>query len=102
MSLVERGGKVRSRHVADVTATTLKPLLVETIAKDTHSRTDQAPVYTEIGKSFASHETANHSIKEYVRGDAHTNTRIPIRLRVISRSSSAAFTASTTMSASST
>jgi transposase-like protein len=74
MSLVERGGKVRSRHVPDVTAKTLKPILVETIAKDTHFRTDQAPVYAEIGKSFASHETVNHSIKEYVRGDAHTNT----------------------------
>jgi transposase-like protein len=27
MSLVERGGKVRSRHVPNVTATTLKPIL---------------------------------------------------------------------------
>ena len=74
MSLVERGGKVRSRHVADVTAKTLKPILVEAIAKDSHFRTDQAPVYTEIGAGFASHATVNHSIKEYVRGDAHTNT----------------------------
>ena len=74
MSLVERGGKVRSRHVADVTAKTLKPILVDAIAKDTDLRTDQSPVYTEIGKDFASHETVNHSIKEYVRGDAHTNT----------------------------
>ncbi|HEU4956117.1 MAG TPA: IS1595 family transposase, partial [Sphingomicrobium sp.] len=73
-SLVERGGKVRSRHVPDVTAKTLKPILVEVIAKETNLRTDQAPVYTEIGASFASHETVNHSIKEYVRGDAHTNT----------------------------
>jgi transposase-like protein len=74
MSLVERGGKVRSRHVADVSAKTLKPILVEAIAEDSHFRTDQAPVYTEIGTGFASHETVNHSIKEYVRGDAHTNT----------------------------
>ena len=37
-------------------------------------RTDESGVYTEIGKSFASHETVNHSAKEYVRGDAHTNT----------------------------
>lgn len=74
MSLVERGGKVRSRHVADVTAKTLKPILVDAIAKDTNLRTDQSPVYTEIGAGFASHETVNHSIKEYVRGDAHTNT----------------------------
>ena len=74
MSLVERGGKVRSRHVVDVTAKTLKPILVEAIAKETNLRTDQSPVYTEIGTGFASHATVNHSIKEYVRGDAHTNT----------------------------
>jgi transposase-like protein len=73
-SLVERGGKVRSHHVADVTAKTLKPILVDAIAKDTNLRTDQSPVYTEIGTGFASHATVNHSIKEYVRGDAHTNT----------------------------
>jgi hypothetical protein len=57
-----------------VTAKTLKPILVDAIAKDTNLRTDQSPVYTEIGTSFASHATVNHSIKEYVRGDAHTNT----------------------------
>jgi transposase-like protein len=74
MSLVERGGNVRSRHVPDVTAKTLKPILIEAIAKDTHFRTDQSPVYSEIGTGFASHATVNHSIKEYVRGDAHTNT----------------------------
>src|SRR3954469_17723603 len=73
-SLVERGGKVRSRHVADVTAKTLKPIIVDAIAKDTNLRTDQSPVYTEIGTGFASHATVNHSLKEYVRGDAHTNT----------------------------
>ena len=74
VSLVERRGRVRSHHVADVTATTLKPILVDAIAKDTHFRTDQSPVYTALGAGFASHETVNHSIKEYVRGDAHTNT----------------------------
>src|SRR4051794_27193868 len=74
MSLVGRGGKVRSHHVPNVTATTLKPILVNAIAKDTNFRTDESPVYTSIGAGFASHETVNNSIKEYVRGDAHTNT----------------------------
>src|SRR5215213_10077038 len=74
MSLVERGGKVRSHHVADVSAKSLKPIIVDAIAKETNLRTDQSPVYTEVGASFASHATVNHSIKEYVRGDAHTNT----------------------------
>jgi hypothetical protein len=73
MTLVERIGTVRSRHVSDVTATMLKPILVEAIAKDTHFRTDQSLGYAEIDKGFASHATINHSIRECVRGDAHTN-----------------------------
>lgn len=42
VSLVERGGKVRSHHVADVNVTNLKPILAEEIAKDTHFRTDSS------------------------------------------------------------
>ena len=36
--------------------------------------TDEAKVYTKIKKDFAGHDAVNHSIGEYVRGDAHTNT----------------------------
>jgi ISXO2-like transposase domain len=36
--------------------------------------TDQATWYSEIEGKFASHETINHSIDEYVRGTVHTNT----------------------------
>ena len=74
MSLVERGGKVRSFHVPEVTATTLKPIIVDAIAKDSHFRTDESGVYWAIGEQFASNKTVTHSINEYVRGDAHTNT----------------------------
>jgi transposase-like protein len=74
MALVERGGKVHSFHVPDVTAATLKPIIVDAIAKDSHFRTDESGVYWKIGEEFASHATVIHSIGEYVRGDAHTNT----------------------------
>jgi transposase-like protein len=74
MALVERGGKVRSFHVPEVTATTLKPIIVDAIAKDSHFRTDESGVYWGVGEQFASHTTVIHSIGEYVRGDAHTNT----------------------------
>jgi transposase-like protein len=73
-ALVERGGKVRSYHVPEVTAVTLKPIIVDAIAKDSHFRTDESGVYWEVGEQFASHRTVVHSIGEYVRGDAHTNT----------------------------
>src|SRR5580704_4777883 len=74
MALMERGGKVRSFHVPEVTATTLKPIIVDAIAKDSHFRTDESGVYWGVGEQFASHKTVIHSIGEYVRGDAHTNT----------------------------
>src|SRR5258708_7954846 len=74
LALVERGGKVRSYHIPEVTAMTLKPIIVDAIAKDSHFRTDESGVYWSIGEEFASHRTVIHSINEYVRGDAHTNT----------------------------
>jgi len=74
VSLVERGGNVRSFHVQAVTAKTLKPILLAQIAKDAHLMTDEASMYTKVGKEFASHSVVNHSSGEYARGKAHTNT----------------------------
>lgn len=73
-SLVERGGKVRSQHVKAVNVDTLKPILMKQIAAETRLMTDEARQYIPIGKEFASHDVVCHSIGEYVRGDAHTNT----------------------------
>jgi transposase-like protein len=74
VSLVERGGKVRSFHVQTVTAKTLRPILLSQIAKEAHLMTDEASLYTTVGKEFASHSVVNHSHGEYARGKAHTNT----------------------------
>jgi transposase-like protein len=74
LSLVERGGKVRSFHVASTTAAHLVPILRANIAKETAVMTDEAGQYAHLGKEFASHEYVNHSAGEYGRGDVHTNT----------------------------
>jgi transposase-like protein len=73
-SLVERNGKVRSFHVNDVTSATLKEKLVQNVSKGAHLMTDDAKYYVKVGREFANHESVNHREKEYVRGDAHTNT----------------------------
>jgi hypothetical protein len=52
----------------------VKPIIVEAIAKESHLRTDESGIYWNVGEQFATHRTVNHSIDEYVRGDAHTNT----------------------------
>lgn len=74
VSLVERGGKVRSQHVNDVNAATLRPILKAQIKADSWLMTDEASYYTAIGKEFKHHFTVQHGIGEYVRGGAHTNT----------------------------
>jgi len=74
LSLVERGSKVRSQHVAAVNAQILKPLLEAQLDRKSTLMTDGEGQYRIIGPLFARHETVNHSIEEYVRGDAYTNT----------------------------
>jgi transposase-like protein len=74
MALVDRGGQVRSFHVPNVTASTLRPIIATHAHRDSRFMSDEAQVYTGIGWNFAAHQTVNHSVKEYVRGDAYTNT----------------------------
>ena len=73
-TLVERGGRARSFHVANVTGKTLRPIMVSHVNRKSALMTDDAGQYRPIGKEFASHETVNHGIEEYVRGNAHSNT----------------------------
>ena len=73
-SLVERGGRVRSNHVANVSAKTLRPVLMTQVHRSSNLMTDEAAPAKAMGREFENHETVNHSIGEYVRGDAHTNT----------------------------
>jgi transposase-like protein len=74
MALVERGGAVRSMRVASVSPKSLRPAVVKVASRKSHLMTDDAKWYTRIGEEFASHESTQHSKREYVRGDVHTNT----------------------------
>ena len=75
LSLVERDGKVRSRHVPDVGGKTLRDAIVTQVDRASYLMTDEAPVYTSMGREFSGHGTVNHSIEEYVRAQFwHTNT----------------------------
>ena len=73
-ALVERGGAIRSYHVASISGKTLRPIIVQQISRKSSLMTDEAGQYFKVGKEFASHEYVNHGIDEYVRGDCHTNT----------------------------
>jgi transposase-like protein len=76
VGLVERGGRVRPRIVADVTAASLKGVIRENVDPSARIYTDDWSGYRAwVGKEFAGgHETVRHSTHEYARGDVHTNS----------------------------
>jgi transposase-like protein len=75
LSLVERDGRVRSFHVPNVTAQTLRPIITANVDRASYLMTDESPVYWSIGRQFAGHGAVNHSAEEYVRSYFwHTNT----------------------------
>jgi transposase-like protein len=75
VTLVERDGKARSFHVANVNSKTLRPLLVKSVSRKSHLMTDGARIYTKPGAEFANHSVLDHESGEYVReGFHHSNT----------------------------
>lgn len=74
LTLVERGGRARSFHIANITAKELDAVIA--IHADARSAlmTDENRSYSGIGKRFASHESVNHGQEEWVRGKTYTNT----------------------------
>jgi transposase-like protein len=74
VALVERKGRVRVHKTKMVTVETIDSVLKSNIDKGARLMTDAAMMYNKTGEHFASHETVNHSIGEYVRGDVTTNT----------------------------
>jgi transposase-like protein len=73
-SLVERGGKVRSKHITGKAFDGIKAELKANVSPQANLMTDDARWYRKVAKDFASHQAVNHSKDEYVRGDAYTNT----------------------------
>jgi transposase-like protein len=74
IALVERGGRVRTFHVAHADKFTVSKIVRDNIASESRLHTDESKLYKDEAPFFAAHETVRHSAKEYVRGDVHTNT----------------------------
>jgi len=76
VALVERGGKLRAKVVANVTAKTVREVLAAHVDPKTELHTDDSLVYYWIGQEYAMHRAVNHSKSEYVSkdGQAYVNT----------------------------
>ena len=74
VGLIERGGKVRTFHVANADKVTVEKIVRENVDRQAAFMTDEFKLYPAVGVEFASHETVCHSAGEYVRDMVHTNT----------------------------
>jgi transposase-like protein len=74
VSLVERGGRVRSFHVENADKPTVTRIVRENIEAETRIHTDESRLYTGLDMQFADHETVRHSAGEYARDDVNTNS----------------------------
>ena len=72
--MVERKGKVRAQVVVDTKRKTVMPIIREHIQIGTEVMTDNYRPYDVLGKEGYIHQTVSHDVKEYARGNVHTNT----------------------------
>jgi transposase-like protein len=75
VALVERDGRARSFHVANLHANNIRSALVTNIDRQSILMTDDARTYWPIGREFAAHGTTLHAAREFARpGGIHSNT----------------------------
>lgn len=73
MGMLERGGKVRPKVIADVKASTLREVINQNVEKSARIMTDSWVGYEHLSREGWKHETVNHTRHEYARGDVTTN-----------------------------
>ena len=76
LSLVERGGSVRSFHVDSTRKEDIMPIVKENIARETHVITDESNTYAQLGGDFAKHDAVDHGREEWGYTDRKSGTKI--------------------------
>jgi len=74
VSLVERGGRVRSFHVDHADKATVASIVTNNVRRESRLHTDESRLYMGADAHVAQHETVHHAAKEYARGDVTTNS----------------------------
>ena len=72
---IQRGGNVRLKRIQNVRSHTLHRFIAETVKDEAEAiYTDELKSYLGIADENTRHETVNHSTKQWVIGDVHTNS----------------------------
>lgn len=72
--MVQRGGKLEARKVANVRRHTIMPIVANNIEKGTQVYSDEFNIYNALPAMGYKHDSVPHAEKIYVLGNAHTNT----------------------------
>ncbi|CAN5392938.1 hypothetical protein BH09BAC5_BH09BAC5_23860 [soil metagenome] len=73
LGILETGGNIVLKHVSDVKATTLLPIMVDTVAKGSAIHTDELLSYRSLTKLQYDHRYVRHGYGEYVTNGVHVN-----------------------------
>lgn len=75
LGVIQRGGNVHLKVAPGTDRETLHGFIAEHTAPDTEAiYTDEWPAYQGVADGDTMHETVNHRLKEWVRGEVHTNS----------------------------
>lgn len=74
VALVERDGRARSFHVANIHANTVRAAIVTNVDRASTLMTDESNIYMAVGREFASHSHTLHASRKFGKGEKHSNT----------------------------
>lgn len=85
VTLVEKGGRARSRVTTDVNIKTLRSFMELNIDSAATIQTDEHKAYRKAAKSFAAHKTVNHGRRQYVAQDGTNSNEVEAYFSLLKR-----------------
>lgn len=73
LGMLERGGELRAIKVKNGASFSIMPVIVSNVVSDTNVMTDEARASKQLPHIYV-HEAVNHSMREFVCGNIHTNS----------------------------
>jgi len=74
VGMVQRGGKIKAKHIKEYWTPTALKNLTDNIERGTRLITDDSSIMGKTNRLGYLHDSIKHSAKKYVKGDIHTNT----------------------------
>jgi predicted RNA-binding Zn-ribbon protein involved in translation (DUF1610 family) len=74
LGMLERGGDITTRLVPNKASRHAIGHITENVIKGARIASDESATFAPLGKLGYAHEQVNHALKEWKRGDIHTNT----------------------------